>query len=40
MVVLLVLASISRAIWSTQKVSFELCSQDVAVSASEAWTSC
>jgi len=26
--------------WSAQKVSFELCSLDVAVGASEAWTSC
>jgi len=36
MAVSLVLASISRVIWSAQKVSFELCRLDVAVGASEA----
>jgi len=36
----LVLASIWRAIWSTQNIRFELCSLDVAVRASEAWRHC
>jgi len=38
--VLLVLASIWRAIWNAQNVSFELGSLDVAVGASHAWTPC
>jgi len=37
---LLVLASILRAIWSAQQISFQLCGLDIAVRASEAWTPC